>query len=344
MDTPAFLLQCIALAALYYGVTTIESKAALRGQKGEDGLGSMGGRIMRVVFLFVFTWPLLYIIPAYIYVPIFVVYGHSFASLKELCLDEESLKYEMWEGKALWIRAIGQRFNCKLVKTVELPTSKQYILGIHPHGILPFGAGTAIFTNFCGVKEKFPGLQYNILTASVCYMVPGYRELVLSLGGRDASRYVARRILGYGKSVVVVPGGAAEALLSSPEVDIVHLKDRYGFIKLAIQSGASLVPVFAFNECNTFNVVSPRMSFLRNLQRKIQMVLGMSVPILTNLWPNKANITTVVGAPLSVKKKENPSREEIDAVLQQYIRRLRELYTEHGPKYNTPSSKRLEVQ
>ncbi len=47
------------------------------------------------------------------------------------------------------------------------------------------------------------------------------------------------------------PGGATEALYASPGRNTVVLKKRLGFVKLAIQKGAYLVPVYAFGENNT---------------------------------------------------------------------------------------------
>lgn len=39
---------------------------------------------------------------------------------------------------------------------------------------------------------------------------------------------------------------ATEALYTSEEKDVVYLKKRRGFIKLALETGSGLVPVFSF--------------------------------------------------------------------------------------------------
>ncbi len=55
-------------------------------------------------------------------------------------------------------------FPIQLRKTFDLPPDKNYIIGYHPHGILPLGA----FFNFCkeatGFSEKFPGLKPKVYT------------------------------------------------------------------------------------------------------------------------------------------------------------------------------------
>lgn len=43
-------------------------------------------------------------------------------------------------------------------------------------------------------------------------------------------------------------GGAQEALNARPGVYKIVLRQRKGFVKLAIQTGSTLVPVFSFSE------------------------------------------------------------------------------------------------
>lgn len=53
---------------------------------------------------------------------------------------------------------------------------------------------------------------------------------------------------GPGNAITIVVGGAAEALYAHPGTNDLTLKKRFGFIKVAIREGASLVPVFSFGE------------------------------------------------------------------------------------------------
>lgn len=54
--------------------------------------------------------------------------------------------------------------------------------------------------------------------------------------------------LGPGSALTIVVGGAAESLSAHPGTADLTLKRRMGFIKLAMRSGADLVPVFSFGE------------------------------------------------------------------------------------------------
>jgi hypothetical protein len=57
---------------------------------------------------------------------------------------------------------------------------------------------------------------------------------------------------GPGSAVMLVPGGASEALVVAPGKYDVITKRRKGFVKMAIETGACLVPVIAFGEPDCF--------------------------------------------------------------------------------------------
>ena len=55
--------------------------------------------------------------------------------------------------------------------------------------------------------------------------------------------------------------------------------------------------------------------------------------------PHRQKITVVVGKPLPVEKKENPSSEDIEKLHHQYVEALTALYEEYNPKYGYPNVK-----
>lgn len=136
--------------------------------------------------------------------------------------------------------------------------------------------------------------------ATFCFYIPGYRDLLLFGGVVDAARYSAKHVLASGKSLALVPGGATEALHCKPDIDVVYLKKRRGFIKLALETGASLVPVFSFNENNTYGLTDNKM--LDGFKRKFQSIFGISMPLVTNVIPKAAPVTVVVGNPIPCPK------------------------------------------
>ena len=81
-----------------------------------------------------------------------------------------------------------------------------------------------------------------------------------------------------------------------------------------MKHGCSLVPVFSFNECNTYKQVSDDFPGVGWLKRKWQSVLGISFPLVTNIFPRRTSVTTVVGRPLHVQQVADPSAEQVAAV------------------------------
>ena len=109
-------------------------------------------------------------------------------------------------------------FPVSLHKTADLDPKKNYVFGYHPHGIISLGAFTNFGTDSTGFSEKFPGIDLRLLTLASNFNFPFYREHLLSQGLCDVSLKSCNNILssGAGKSIMIVIGGAAEALDAHP--------------------------------------------------------------------------------------------------------------------------------
>ena len=63
-------------------------------------------------------------------------------------------------------------------------------------------------------------------------------------------------------------GGASESLYAAPGTYDLVLGSRKGFVRIALQTGASLVPVLNFGENELFNTIRPQAkSGLRRFQK-----------------------------------------------------------------------------
>lgn len=147
----------------------------------------------------------------------------------------------------IWKR-IAKAKNSSVIRTCELTESK-YIFAAHPHGVLPFGICLNIGTNACDIDKLFPTIQFRGVAVSCCYIIPFYRDMCLALGGTDCRASTIRSVLHHGCSPLVVPGGAEESLLSRNHQNHILVKHK-GFVRLAIQEGVSIVPMYSFGENN----------------------------------------------------------------------------------------------
>ena len=84
--------------------------------------------------------------------------------------------------------------------------------------------------------------------------MPIVRHLWWWLGARPASRRVISDILKSGYSCALTPGGVRELEYMRPGSEVAFLTERLGFVKLAIQHGAPLIPVFAFGQTDAFSM------------------------------------------------------------------------------------------
>lgn len=247
--------------------------------------------------------------------------------------------WKIWKGYVDY-------FPIKLVKTCEINPKRNYLFASHPHGILCSGAFGSFATDALNVKELFPGLSFSVLTLEVNYRWPILRDLILSLGVCSCKRESMNALLttkGGGKACVLIPGGAPESLDSHPGSYVVQLKNKKGFIKVALQNGASLVPVFSFGETEIYDQPpNPKGSLLRTIQDKIQAVTQIApVPfrgrgIFQYSWgllPNRRPITVVVGAPINVELVAKPTQQDIDDLHRKYVDAVEELFYKHRDKY-----------
>ncbi|RXK38163.1 hypothetical protein M231_04537 [Tremella mesenterica] len=152
-------------------------------------------------------------------------------------------------GAKIW-NYFAQYYPCSIVQEAQLPPTRPYLFGYHPHGIIGMGAFATFGTDATRFSEYFPGITPHLLTLESNFKVPFYRDILMLHGVASVSKAACANILskGPGTAIAIVVGGAAESLSAHPGTADLTLKKRYGFIKIAIKQGAGLVPVFSFGE------------------------------------------------------------------------------------------------
>uniref|UniRef100_A0A8C4RM97 Diacylglycerol O-acyltransferase 2 n=1 Tax=Erpetoichthys calabaricus TaxID=27687 RepID=A0A8C4RM97_ERPCA len=145
-------------------------------------------------------------------------------------------------------------FPIRLIKTHTFLLIRNYIFEYHPHGIVYFGAFCNSGTEATGFSKKIPGICPHLATLSGNFRLPLPQDYLLSGGicpvNRKAIDYIFSKS-GTGNSV----GGAAESLDCTPGKNIVTLKNRKGFVKLALQQGADWVAVYSFGENEVYKQI-----------------------------------------------------------------------------------------
>lgn len=246
-------------------------------------------------------------------------------------------------------------FPIELIKTADLKPEKNYIFCYHPHGVISLGAISNFATEATGFSEKFPGIDLRVLTLKLNFYTPFAREFVLAAGMCDVSATSCHYNLsrGPGSSILIVIGGAQEALDAHPGINNLTLKNRKGFVKVALQHGAALVPIFSFGENNLFaQIPNPKGSKLRNFQDMLQKKLGFSMPLFQGrgvfnydfgVLPHRRPITTVVGEPLELPHLTAPTQEQIDEWHARYVEALVALYNQYKDVYDKDRKSDIQI-
>ncbi|KAK0201493.1 diacylglycerol acyltransferase-domain-containing protein [Desarmillaria ectypa] len=234
----------------------------------------------------------------------------------------------------------------------DLPADRTYIFGYHPHGK---GAMATFATEATGFSKAFPGITPHLLTLSSNFKLPFYRDLIMWLGIASVSKRSCSNILegGPGQSIAIVVGGAAESLSARPGTVDLTLRKRLGFIKIAIQHGANLVPVFSFGENDIFQQMpNEKGTTIYILQKKFQSIFGFTFPLFhgrgllnynLGLMPYRRRIVVVIGRPIHVKQIDKPDIDEIRRIQTLYIDELTRLWDTYKNDFAKARKRELNI-
>ncbi|KAL6920187.1 hypothetical protein ACHAPO_000953 [Fusarium lateritium] len=262
----------------------------------------------------------------------------------------------------LWKLFAGY-FPMKLHKTHDLPTDRKYIFGYHPHGIISHGAFAAFGTNALGFRELFPGITNTLLTLDSNFRLPFYRDYIMLLGLQSVSKESIWNLLskggpkndGQGRAVTIVVGGARESLEAQPGSLRLILKSRKGFVKMALRTGADLVPVIGFGENDLYDQLSPKTHpIVHRIQMILLKVFKFTVPALhgrgvlnydVGLMPYRRPVNIVMGRPIRVDKAHGPqpSQKDIDELHERYVQEVENLWETYKDQFSAERKTEMEI-
>lgn len=142
---------------------------------------------------------------------------------------------------SIWSMASAY-FPVQLIKTEDLDPTRNYIFGVHPHGLLTVGVGVNFLTEATRFSDLFPGIRPRLMTIRFNFFVPLIRDLYSWLGACRVSRESCQYLLNDrtrtgGSALIIVVGGMREIYLTEYHNMVFYLKSRKGFIRLALENG-----------------------------------------------------------------------------------------------------------
>ncbi|KAM4818462.1 acyl-CoA wax alcohol acyltransferase 1 [Thomomys bottae] len=310
-------------------------------------------------------WPLSYLFMFFILQPllIFLLFT-SLWPLPTLYLAWLILDWKTPEQggrRSSWVRNwhvwthIRDYFPITILKTKDLSPEHNYIMGVHPHGLLTFGA----FCNFCteatAFSKTFPGITPYLATLSWFFKIPFIRDYLMAKGVCSVSQPAIDYVLSHstGNLLGIVIGGVKEALQSMPNNTTLLIHKHKGFVRIALQHGAHLVPTFTFGETEVYDqFVCHKGSKMHKFQHIFRWFFGFYFCVFygqgflegsKGLLPYHRPIVTVVGEPLPLPHIEKPTQEMVDKYHALYVDALNKLFEQHKTQYGCPDTQKLRL-
>ncbi|KAF7727911.1 diacylglycerol O-acyltransferase 1 [Apophysomyces ossiformis] len=254
----------------------------------------------------------------------------------------------------LW-RYFAGYFPAEIIKEGDLDANKNYIFACHPHGIIAVSSILTFATEALGFSKLYPGIVPSLLTVANNFRLPFHRDYLLAMGMCNVSRESCKTILrsGPGRSIAIVVGGATESLNSRPGSMNLVLRKRFGFVKVAVETGASLVPVLAFGEHQLFDQLrNDAGTWVHRFQKRTQQIFGWTMPFFhgrgvfnydIGIMPYRRPLHVVIGEAIDppIDAAERNKEEVIQDLHARYVESLLALYDKYKDVYDTDRIKEL---
>ncbi|EIT76426.1 Diacylglycerol acyltransferase family [Aspergillus oryzae 100-8] len=129
----------------------------------------------------------------------------------------------------------------------------------------------------------------------------------------------------------------------------VVIKIRKGFIRVAVETGADIVPVVAFGENEIFDRVDVTSRSVLSIAARVwEWFVGHKVAFSIGRFnifcPYRKPLNVVVGNPIPVTQQRwDPDEKYVDQLHQQYMRELERLWDSWKDTFGTDKSVKFEV-
>lgn len=203
-------------------------------------------------------------------------------------------------------------------------TDRHYIIGMHPHGLLPMGAilngltwagGGLRGITASGAELPEPDNPGHLLhqrwfrqmrlraavASGACGLFPGFYEMFTKLGAFECTKPFVRDRLREGKDVALFPGGAQESEFATPGRYVCLIKPHKGFVRLALEERRDILPMWTFGDEALVPQMKETPGVVRALQKWFKEVTGLLVPPTFSGLPRFPPLTLVAGVPVSLE-------------------------------------------
>ncbi len=258
-------------------------------------------------------------------------------------LDRRDPAFILEEGDLLG-DACDAWYAPELLGLEHLPPGRALVVGTHNGGFMApdmFSLMVGFWRHF-GVERQAYGLAHDFV-----FRLPFVGRWIAKLGGVPASPENARKLLERDVAVLVYPGGDRDAYKPYHERHAVKFSGRSGFVRLALRTGAPIVPVVSVGAHEIIYVLTDgaelaeRLGLRRRFRLDVLPVMltlpfGVTVGPMVPYVPVPTKIRVRVlppihlGLPASAADDPEAVREAMAGVERTMQRALDELVAEGG--------------
>lgn len=205
------------------------------------------------------------------------------------------------------------------------PDTKR-MLAVHPHGTFTAGWG------LLSVHKSLQPSKVHWLATESLFFLPFISDFLAALRCESVSKENMTRLMSKERNVALIPGGFEEATVYAHGKHRIFLKNRKGFIKMALVHGYTIHPVYCFGEEFCYWSFTPFLKLRMALNRyKIPGIICIGK---YGMLPNDdVDMRVVVGKGFECPKIEKPTTEQVADYHQKYMDHLMKLFDKHKEQY-----------
>lgn len=229
--------------------------------------------------------------------------------------------------------------DCAPHERFQMVPDDKEMMAFHPHGFTSLGWSINGVYNHALLPGKF-----RWLATSTIFVIPFLRNVMAYIGAEPVSKSNMKKLMSESRNICLIPGGYEEATIYSTARHRVYLKNRAGFIKLALQYGYKVRPVYTFGEEQAFWAF-PYLVQWRLLLNRVKLPGCICYGIWWCFYLPFPNIklVTVFGKPIQLPRIEHPSRDDVAKYHAIYIQALQDLFDRNKHIYTDDPSAVLEI-
>lgn len=202
---------------------------------------------------------------------------------------------------------------------------RHYVIGLHPHGLLPIGAIingltwaggglTGVTASGAELPEPpnnkggllhqrwFRNMKLRACVASgACGLFPGAYEMFTKLGAFECTKPFMREMIREGKDLAIFPGGAQESEYAYPGRYVCLISKHKGFVRLALEERLDILPMWTFGDEALVPQMANPPAFLVAMQHWVKQAVGLLMPFTLASLPRLPPLTMVTGVPVSLE-------------------------------------------